>query len=405
MKKICILGVCALMGMGAMAQETVLKDAKKAVGKQSFDEVVKILTPAFSDPATANNPETYFLAGKAGMEYWKKMDTQGRAQEGGLSEADGLKAAQALLGGYDYLMKAIELDGKAAKPKYTKDAIKLITENFNGFNTAGVYFFNGKDFMGAYNAWDVFVNLPESPLFSDNKLLAAMVTPEMKIDLYYNQGISAFQAQDFDKALAGLNNSIAAGNDNKTAYDYALYSAIQTNDPEKIRAAAQQGYEKFGKEDSQYIGQIINGYLTEKNFSQALSLIDQAIADSPEVSQYYFIKGIVQEQPEIGQDPMASYQKAVELDPKNDNAWYQMAYNMYLKAGQISENAPVNQAEFDKVKKEQIDPLLRQVIEYGRKAYVIRRDNDGDLHDVQTMLKNAYYELGEDYNQKMSDIL
>lgn len=405
MKKICILGVCALMGMGAMAQETVLKDAKKAVGKQTFDEVVKILTPAFSDPSTANNPETYFLAGKAGMEYWKKLDTQGRAQEGGLSEADGLKAANALLGGYDYLLKAIELDKNAAKPKYEKDAVKLITENFDGFNTAGVYFFNGKEYMNAYRAWDVFLSIPESPLFSDNKLIAAMVTPEMKVDLYYNQGIAAFQAEQFDKALAALNNSIAAGNDNKTAYDYALYAAIQTNDPEKVRAAAIQGYEKFGKEDSQYIGQIINGYINEKNFTEALALIDKAIADSPEVSQYYFIKGIVQEQPEIGQDPMQSYQKAVEIDPENDNAWYQMGYNTYLQAQKISENAPVNQAEYDKVKSEQIDPLLRQTIEYVRKAYVIRRDKDGDLHDPEVILKNAYYELGEDYNQKMSDIM
>lgn len=405
MKKFCILGVCALMSMGAMAQETVLKDAKKAVGKQSYEEVVKILTPAFSDPATANNPETYFLAGKAGMEYWKKMDTQSRAQGGDLSETDGLAAAKALLGGYDYLMKAIELDQAAAKPKYAKDAVKLISENFNGFNTAGVYFFNGKDYADAYRAWDVFVTLPESPLFSDNKLMAAMVTPEMKVDLYYNQGIAAFQAEQFDKALDALNNSIASGNDNKTAYDYALYAAIQCNDPAKIRAAAMKGYEKFGKEDSQYIGQIINGYINEKNFPEALALIDQAIADSPDVSQYYFIKGIVQEQPEIGQDPMESYRKAVEIDPNNDNAWYQMAYLLYMKAGQISENAPVNQAEFDKVKSEQIDPLLRQVIENARKAYVIRRDKDGDLHDIETMLKNAYYELGEDYNQKMSDIM
>ncbi len=211
--------------------------------------------------------------------------------------------------------------------------------------------------------------------------------------------------KQFDKALDALNNSIAAGNDNKTAYDYALYAAIQGNDPAKIRAAAMQGYDKFGKEDSQYIGQIINGYINEKNFTEALALIDQAIADSPEVSQYYFIKGIVQEQPEIGQDPMESYRKAVEVDPNNDNAWYQMAYNLYRKAGQISENAPVNQAEFDKVKSEQIDPLLRQVIEYARKASVICRDKDGDLHDIKTILKYASYEMGDDYNQKMSDIM
>lgn len=405
MKKICILGVCALMGMGAMAQEAVLKEAKKAVGKQSYEEVVKILTPAFSDPATANNPETYFLAGKAGMEFWKKMDVQARSTETGLSEADGLQAAKALLGGYDYLMKAIELDEKAAKPKYAKDAIKLITENFNGFNTAGVYFFNAKDFKDAYRAWDVFVNLPDMPQFADNKLMSAMVTPEMKVDLYYNQGIAAFQAEEFGMAYDALNKSIDAGNDNKTAYDYALYAAITMNDAEKTRAAAIKAYEKFGKEDPQYIGQIINGYINEKNFSQALSLIDQAIADSPEVSQYYFIKGIVQEQPEIGQDPMVSYEKAVQLDPNNDNAWYQMGYNTYLQAQKISENAPVKQDEFDKVKKEQIDPLLRKTIEYVRKAYVIRRDKDGDLHDPEVILKNAYYELGEDYNQQMKDIM
>ena len=49
------------MASAASAQESVVKEAKKAKGDPA--EAAKIIEPALSDPTTANDPETWKLAG------------------------------------------------------------------------------------------------------------------------------------------------------------------------------------------------------------------------------------------------------------------------------------------------------------------------------------------------------
>lgn len=53
MKKVLFLGVCALFGLTAAAQQSVVKDAERAMKKEAnYAEVLKIITPAMSNPET-----------------------------------------------------------------------------------------------------------------------------------------------------------------------------------------------------------------------------------------------------------------------------------------------------------------------------------------------------------------
>ena len=60
MKKLTVLTAGLLLGALALpAQEQVLKDAERALkGGQTPAQVIEIITPAFSDPATAKNAQT-----------------------------------------------------------------------------------------------------------------------------------------------------------------------------------------------------------------------------------------------------------------------------------------------------------------------------------------------------------
>ena len=74
MKKISILSLCLLAGLSAAAQKTVVKEAEKAMkGNKPFTEVVTIITPAFSDPTTDKQAETYYIPGKAGFNQYNDM--------------------------------------------------------------------------------------------------------------------------------------------------------------------------------------------------------------------------------------------------------------------------------------------------------------------------------------------
>jgi len=62
MKKISILSLCLLTGMAVSAQKTVVKEATSAMKSgKDFTEVVKIMTPAFTDGETANLVDTYYV--------------------------------------------------------------------------------------------------------------------------------------------------------------------------------------------------------------------------------------------------------------------------------------------------------------------------------------------------------
>ena len=86
MKKVLFLGVCALFGLTAAAQQSVVKDAERAMKKEAnYAEVLKIITPAMSNPETQNDVQVYFIPGKTGFKQYDDifaLKQFGKAPEG-----------------------------------------------------------------------------------------------------------------------------------------------------------------------------------------------------------------------------------------------------------------------------------------------------------------------------------
>lgn len=61
MKKVLFTAALFFAACAASAQESVVKEAKSA--KANPEEAAKIIEPALADPTTANDPETWKLAG------------------------------------------------------------------------------------------------------------------------------------------------------------------------------------------------------------------------------------------------------------------------------------------------------------------------------------------------------
>lgn len=72
MKKICVMTLGLLASVSLSAQVTLVKDAEKAIkgaGKYSeYKAAVEKITPAFSDPETKDNAQTYWIPGKRGVQ-------------------------------------------------------------------------------------------------------------------------------------------------------------------------------------------------------------------------------------------------------------------------------------------------------------------------------------------------
>ena len=75
MKKISILGLCLLTLGTAAAQKQLVKEVEREMKSNaaSYPDQMKKLAPAFTDPETATDAYTWFVAGKGAYDYYDQQ--------------------------------------------------------------------------------------------------------------------------------------------------------------------------------------------------------------------------------------------------------------------------------------------------------------------------------------------
>ena len=313
-KHLFMAAVALVAGASALSAQTqLLKQAEKSGGKPA--DVVKILTPAFSDPETSKMSQTYMIPANA---FFKEYDELfGFKQLGKTPEGGDKKMSDDLLEGYAYYMKALSVDtvvdakGKV-KAKNSGKIINALSGHANDFNNAALSYWELKEYNNAYRAWDAFLGFYEDPRFQ-GKIVAQADT--VLGEIYFNQALAAWQADSLQNALGAFANAQRKGYGKKQLYDYAMSVASLAKDQDAVIKWASEGNAKYGAEDPNYLGNIINVHLQNKEFDKAFNYIDKAIAAEPGNAQYYVIKGILYENQEKKPEAKEMFLKAVTLDP------------------------------------------------------------------------------------------
>lgn len=395
MKKLSLVAVALLAGvLTAPAQPQVLKDAERALkdGKTPA-EVIAIITPAFSDPETSTLAQTYYIPGKAMFDEFDQL--YALKQFNKLPEGGAIAMGNDLLGGYAFYMQALPLDsvknekGKV-KTKYSKDIINTIAGHYGDYNQAAVDFWEAKQYMNAYMAWDCFINIVENPTFAAK--VANVPTDTVVGEIAFNQALAAWQADSLQLALNSFRFAQSKGYNKKTLYDYALAVAVSLGDDLTTFEVAKQGMEAYGSEDPTYIGYVINYYLQNKQFEQAFAMVDEAIASDPNNAQYYFIKGILYDNQDKKAEAKAEFRKAIDMDPENWQALLQYGRVLCEEAYALSDAAPTTAAEYEAYFNEKIVPLFKEAADYLEKSWNINSENPEALR----YLENIYYNLHDD---------
>lgn len=393
MKKLSILAAGLLIGTLAMpAQEQVLKDAERAMkdGKAPA-EVLTIITPAFNDPATAQLAQTYFIPGKAFYANYDELFALKQFNK--LPEDGSAKMVDDVLQGYEYFIKALPLDslpdakGKV-KPKYSKEIVGTIQGHHNDFNNAAIAAWELKQYDKAYKAWQYYFDVINNPSLRPKNVPADTTLAEIR----FNQALAAWQADKLAEALDAFTMSKNMGYNKKQLYDYAIAVATNLHKDDAVYEWAQEAQPLYGKEDPNYLGFIINHYLQAQDYDKAFSMIDEAIANSPDNAQYYVVKGILYDNQDKKADAKAMFKKAIEID--ENNAMAQMQYGRALceEAYKLSDAAPTSPAESEAYYNEKIVPLFKEAADYLEKAWNIDNNNT----DALRYLENVYYNLHDD---------
>lgn len=108
MKKLILLAFGLCLAGTAAAQQQTLKEAERMLKVEVPDhgKIAQILKGAMTDPSTANDVKTWYLAGKNGFQTY----TTGYEQFQQGNQPDKVNMSRALLDGFTYFMRALPLD-------------------------------------------------------------------------------------------------------------------------------------------------------------------------------------------------------------------------------------------------------------------------------------------------------
>ena len=405
MKRIIFAALTLAATSAAFAQTDVVKAAERALkdGKDAAF-VVAAITPAFTNPETAEMAQTWFIPGKASFAEYDKL--LGLKSFNRLPEGGDAKMGHLLIDGYNYFVKAFPFDsvpdakGKI-KPKFSKEMVNTLTGHFNDYVDAGATLYNNHDYVGAYQAWNVFTSLP------DNPALASKLTQHADSvygEILFNMGIAAWQTDSLNQALGAFMKAKDKGYRKKNLYDYAISIASQLGRNDTVLALSQAALPLYGRESDLYIRQIINYYLQARDFDQAFSILNNAIASEPNNAQYYVIQGVLYENQEKKDDAIASYRRAVEIDPNNADALFNLGRQLCDKAFVAADAAPTTEAEYIPYAAENITPFFQQASGYLERAFDAASANPDSpiTGDILNYLENVYYNLHDE--AKLNDV-
>lgn len=404
MKKFSILGLCLAAGLTMSAQTDLVKEVERAVKSGNFDysEVKAKIDEMTQNAESKDNVKTWMVAGQAAFANYDALFL--KVQMG--QEVDKKAIGNSMIDGYNYMMAALPLDtvvdakGKV-KAKESKKILKTVAENYSHFNNAGIFLWEAQDYAGAYKAWDIYTTLPEDPRMAQTGLKADADT--IVAQIIFNKALAAWQVDQLDNALVAFEQAKTKGYTKKNLYDYAIAVASQAN---KLNVAAQyakEAYPVYGGEDPVYLQVIVNDFLEKKEYANAIEYINGLLEKDSQNANLVDLQGVCLENNGKQDEAIVAYKKAIEIDPYLALARLHLGNILYNKAYTIDNDASaLPQAQYDKIRAEQTEPLLREAAVQLEEAYKLDEVN---MRDAVKNLKNIYYILGDEENLKRVEMM
>lgn len=409
-----LLSVTLSMGQKALVDQA-WSLAKKSE-KPDFKQARKSIQEALAGES-AEDVKAWYVAGNIEQRFFEKEN--GQAQFG--LAANEREMYQALANSYKYYLKAIELDmlpdakGKV-KPKYVKNIQKDFANNSDGYIQGGVYYFNGQDYMNAYNMWNMFVEVRNLPCMADmaKKLPADSIYAMVE----YNAAIAALNMEDDALAMKALLRAKGNGYEQNNVYKFIVGQYEVARDTTNLIATLNEGNQLFGNMDVEitrrdgstvvqkenyYILRLINIYIARNEYEKAVEAIDAVITNDPTNPEMLNVKGQLLEAQNDVEGAIACFEKALEINPNLALALGnlgRMYFNQAVEKNNALSEQITNTAEFNAAKEADVLPLYRKALPYYEKAHTI----DPNEREYMVALRSIYYNLNDAQNLKLIEM-
>ncbi len=416
MKKTALTVVLLLSVICAFGQKSAVKQALREANKfenPNYQEARNIIAGALENPETTGDAETWYSAGlietKAyDAEYYKK-------QLGQSAEEDAMY--NALVNSYGYYLKAVSLDslpnekGKV-KPRFTKKIQKTLIGNFDGFANAGIHYFNQKDFKKAYEVWGIYLEIPQLPFMQgENGLPHDSVCAEVR----FNRAVAALNTGDTNLKLEALKaakkdkgeNQMTIFNTLITEYEQLKDTVNLVNTLEEAESLFKntlvEAMDYYGnpikdengnvimRKENNYTLKLINIFIFRGEHDKAIDKLDKVLAEDPENAEFWNVKGNLYEK-SAPEKAVECFTKAIEINPAYADAYGNLGRIYFNQAVQKNNEASTaSNAEYAKIRENEILPLYREALPYYEKAYKLDSTNP----DYKYALRSIFYNLND----------
>lgn len=395
--------LCVLVSM-SFAQKKAVKEAKSSMGSKNYTEAREFIKPALTDPETANDPETWKVAGDIEN---AAFDGENTKQMIGQQPNEEVMYT-ALLASYDPYVKADELgelpDAKGKiKNKYRKDITSIMKTNHPYFSNGGVYFYNKGNYKTATDAFLKYWDMSSLTMFVDDKNAPALKDSTSQIIKYYAVS-SATLDKNNDLALKLLlrikSEQFYPNSFYNESQVYELISGqyLTLGDTINYVKSLEEGVTKYPK-NNYFVTNLINYYIINKNEPEsALSYLDVAIKNDPtNLVEFTNAKAQIYATQNKFEDAITTYETSLSAEPNSEKAleglavvYIVQAQDLKAKSGETRDRAL--QKELDD-KANIVYKKALPLLEKYRDQLEARDAEKQEIKQAYVKLRNVYYNL------------
>ena len=307
----------------------------------------------------------------------KTWFTRGQVYEGMLESpiySKQLQPGEGLQKAYESYSKTIELDTKDGEfGKQVSPRMDVLYGR--AFNDA-VNSYNAKDYDKAIGSYK----------------LASQIKPQDTTAVLYSA--YAYEAkQDFAGARANYNQLLGMNYKSAALYNRLLQMARQQNDKVEAAKVLQQALAAYPN-DKNFMLEDLNASLAGGKGEDAILKINKTIAADPSNSNLYAVRGSLYDQQKKTDLAVADYRKAVELDPKNFDAQFNLGVYNYNKAADSYTKASKMDLKTYQVSGRKLEAEGKKYFEVAVPYFERSLELQPTDRNTLTSLKKIYFRLG-----------
>ena len=369
MKKLILLAVVCLIAFTAFSQKKNVSTVKTEISgaKPDFKQAQTLIKEALDNPETKDDPETWYVAGNLEDKIFSNENSKQLLKQ----EVNEPLMYEALVKSYDYFRKVFELEkipnekGKINN-KFSKQAKSILKVNQFQYIDAGVYYHQQQAYDKAYEAFNIFLEIPELDIFNGEKLAADSIYNQIALYASY----CASYTGDEKTAIRLLESLKDKKYEQESVYSSLADSYRNVEDTVQYMNILKEGSLLFPK-NIKFIQSLINHYINTGQMGEAMIHLDNAIAQEPGDPQYWRVKGELYEAEKNFDKALLALEESLKIDPEFPDAvgaigrlYYNKGFELQTKANELS-------IQESKVEIEKVKELYRKALPHLEKARII----------------------------------